>query len=304
MTIHKPIGEAAVPAPARPLASVVIPAHNEARVIQRGLTTILQHAEPGELEIVVVCNGCSDDTAERTRQFGARVRVVETAIRSKTNALNIGDQQVTAFPRFYVDADIQISAGAIRDVAALLGDDSPILVAAPRAVVAYEDRSWPIRAFYRVWTRLPYFSENLIGSGVYAFSRNGRARFDQFPDITADDEFARLTAAPDERRSSSATTFTIHPPRTLHGLVEIMTRARSGMYELQDKFPQLRANNNTNSARSLRVIATSPSMWLDAPVYLGVMLLAKRRAHERLRGGQERSWERDDTSRQSEPPSG
>jgi glycosyltransferase involved in cell wall biosynthesis len=281
-----------------PIASIVIPANNEARVIERGLSAILDGSIPGELEIVVVCNGCSDDTADRARRFGSRVKVLETPTPSKVHALNLGDQHATAFPRFYVDADIQISAGAIRDVAALLRAGSPILVAAPRAVVAYEDRPFLVRAFYRIWTRLPYFSENMIGSGVYAFSREGRARFDQFPEITADDEFARLTVSPQERSASSATTFTIHPPRTIHGLLEIMTRARSGMYEFRDKFPQLTANNNTNPGRSLRVIATSPSMWLDAPIYLGVMSLAKLRAHQRQHQGRTRAWERDDSSRQ------
>ena len=283
---------------ARPIASIVIPANNEARVIERGLAAILDGSLPGEFEIVVVCNGCADDTAERARKFGASVKVVESATPSKIHALNLGDKHVTAFPRFYVDADIQISARAIRDVATLLADDSPILVAAPRAVVAYEDRPFLVRAFYRVWTRLPYFLENMIGSGVYAFSRQGRARFDRFPEITADDEFARLTAAPDERSASTATTFTIHPPRTIHGLLEIMTRARSGMYEFQEKFPDLSANNNTDSGRSLRIIATSPSMWRDAPIYLGIMCLAKLRAHSRLRRGRSQQWERDDSSRQ------
>ena len=281
----------------RSLASVVIPAHNEARVIERGLAAILRDTAPGEVEVVVVCNGCTDDTAARARRFGPGVKVVETPIPSKIHALNLGDRHVSAFPRFYIDADVQLSPGAIRDVASMLGDDSPILVAAPRAVVALEDRPWTIRAFYRVWTRLPYFSETLIGSGVYAFSRKGRARFDQFPDITADDEFARLTATPDERRSSTATTFTIYPPRTLHGLLKIMTRARSGMYELQERLPQLDANNHTTAGRSLRIIATSPSMWLDAPIYLGVMLLAKLRAHQRPGSNPNRTWERDNTSR-------
>jgi len=293
-----PMGNGVIPAPRRTVASIVIPARNEGRVITRGLESILRSAEAGEFEIVVVCNGCTDDTAEQARRFGPAVKVIETPISSKIHALNLGDQHVTAFPRFYVDADIEIPAGAIRDVAVLLRDDSPILVAAPRAVVAYEDRPFLIRAFYRVWTRLPYFCENMIGSGVYAFSRKGRERFAQFPEITADDEFARLTASPAERRSSAATPFTIHPPRTVHGLLEIMTRARSGMYELEQKFPQLGENNQTSSGRTLRIIARTPSMWRDAPVYLGVMMLAKLRAERLLRRGGRPAWQRDDTSRQ------
>jgi glycosyltransferase involved in cell wall biosynthesis len=281
------------------LIAIVIPAHNEGRVIERCLEAILEKAKPGEFEIAVVCNGCKDDTADRARRFEDRgVKVVETPIGSKIHALNLGDKNVTSFPRFYVDADVQLTADAIRDVAALLGDDSPVVVAAPRAVVAYEDRSWMLRAFYRIWTRLPYFSENMVGSGVYAFSRKGRARFDEFPKVTADDEFARHMAAPEERRASTTCTFTIHPPRTVEGLLKIMTRARAASYEFREKFPQMQSHGNTNAARSLRIIATTPSMWVDAPIYLGLMYVAKLRAHKKLRKTGEKAWERDDTSRQ------
>ena len=280
------------------MISVVIPAYNEGAVIERCLTTMLADAKPGELEIIVVCNGCKDDTAARAREFEPRVKVIDTPIGSKIHALNLGDEHATSFPRFYVDADVQLTTQAVRDVAALLGDDSPVLVAAPRAVVAFEDRSPLVRAFYKVWTSLPYFRENMIGSGVYAFSRRGRERFDKFPDIIADDEFARLTAAPHERRASTSATFTIHPPRTLRGVVNINTRARAGNYELRRKFPHLFENANTDAQRSLGIIARSPELWVQAPIYLGVMLLAKLKAHRKLAKRLEKVWERDDSSRQ------
>jgi glycosyltransferase involved in cell wall biosynthesis len=279
------------------VTSIVIPAYNEGAVIERCLTTMLADAKPGELEIVVVCNGCKDDTADRARKFADRVKVVETPVGSKIGALNLGDDHVSSFPRFYVDADVQLTAAAIREVAGLLGDDSPILVAAPRAIVAWEDRPLLVRSFYRVWTSLPYFKKNMIGSGVYAFSRRGRARFDRFPDIISDDEFARLVAAPHERRASESATFTIHPPRTIAGVLAINTRARAGNYELRQKFPEMQSNADTSPSRSLSVIATTPSLWLHAPLYLGVMFLAKLRAHDKLRKRQEKIWERDDTSR-------
>jgi glycosyltransferase involved in cell wall biosynthesis len=280
------------------MISVVVPAYNEGAVIERCLTTMLADAAPGELEIIVVCNGCKDDTAARARKFEPWVKVIDTPIGSKIHALNLGDEHAMSFPRFYVDADVQLTTQAVRDVAALLGDDSPVLVAAPRAVVAFEDRSPLVRAFYKVWTSLPYFRENMIGSGVYAFSRRGRERFGKFPDIIADDEFARLTAAPHERRASESATFTIHPPRTLAGVVNINTRARAGNYELRRKFPHLFENANTDAQRSLGIIARSPELWPHAPIYLGVMLLAKLKAHRKLAKRQEKVWERDDSSRQ------
>lgn len=284
-------------APSSTPIAIVIPAYNEGEVIERCLKAMLADAREGEFEICVVCNGCKDDTAARARRFEPRVKVVETPVGSKIGALNLGDEHVTGFPRFYVDADVQLTAQAIREVAALLGDDSKIVVAAPQAVVAYQDRSPLVRAFYKVWTSLPYFRENMIGSGVYAFSKKGRARFDRFPDVIADDEFARLVASPSERRATKAATFTIHPPRTISGVLLINTRARAGVYELRDKFPEMQRHGNTSSGRTLRILATTPRLWPHAPVYLGVMFLAKLRAQEKLRKRQEKVWERDTSSR-------
>jgi len=279
------------------MISVVIPACNEENVIERCLGTILQDAAPGELEVVVVCNGCSDETAERARGFGDRVRVIETEIASKIQALNLGDEAATGFPRFYVDADIKVTTQAIRDVASLLGDDPSIMAAAPRAEVDYQTRGALVRSFYQVWTSLPYFREAMIGAGVFALSRQGKERLGRFPDIIADDEYARLMFKPDERQCCGHSTFVITPPATLRGVLNIKTRARAGMYELRQKYPDLMRNQNTNAARSLRTIATTPRLWIHSPVYLTVMTLAKVLAHRKLRRNEERYWNRDDTSR-------
>ncbi|MCH9682387.1 MAG: glycosyltransferase [Deltaproteobacteria bacterium] len=278
--------------------SVVIPAYNESTVIERCLRAMLQDAKPGEFEIVVVPNGCSDDTADRARAFGEMVKVVETPVGSKSGALNLGDEHATGFPRMYIDADIVVTTEALRDIAGMLGDDSPVLVAAPRAIIAFEDRPWQVRSFCKVWTSLPYFTEGMIGSGFYAFSRKGRERFDRFPEIIADDGFARLQAAPHERRTSSRSSFTISPPTTLRAIANVMVRVRAGNYELREKFPALFDNETTSASRSLQIIATQPGLWFHAPIYLGVMLYSKLLAHRKLQRKQQSMWERDETARQ------
>lgn len=286
---------------ARRMFSVVIPAYNEAAVIERCLRSMLTGADPGEIDIVVVANGCKDDTAARARAFGPAVTVVETPIGNKIGALNLGDANARYFPRMYIDADIQVGIEALRAVAALLTDDSPVVLAAPQAAFAYEGRPQLVRSFYKVWTSLPYFTENLIGAGFYAFSRRGRERFDKFPDIIGDDAYARVIAGPEERRSLKEFTFTISPPRNLRMVAKIFTRVRAGNYELREKFPELQTNETTNAQRSLRIIAGRPDLWVHAPVYLGVMGYAKLRAHLKLRLGHEKKWERDDSGREPGP---
>ena len=77
---------------ARRSISIIVPAHNEARVIGRCHESMTTGAEPGELEILVVCNGCSDDTASVARRHGPYVQVLESEIASKNAALNLGNQ--------------------------------------------------------------------------------------------------------------------------------------------------------------------------------------------------------------------
>ena len=89
-----------------PLGSVVIPARDEARVIRRTLDALFTDFEPSELEVIVVCNGCADDTARVARASGHPVRVRELRAASKPAALRCADAEATAFPRLYLDADV------------------------------------------------------------------------------------------------------------------------------------------------------------------------------------------------------
>ena len=78
------------------LASVVVPAHNEEAVIGRLLTSLAEGLDGARLEIVVACNGCTDRTADITRDHGAEV--VEVDELSKIAALNAGDAAARAYP--------------------------------------------------------------------------------------------------------------------------------------------------------------------------------------------------------------
>lgn len=79
--------------------SIVIPAHDEAGYIGACLDTILAQDAAVTAEVIVVANGCSDDTAARARAlapaFAARgwtLRVEELAQGGKIGALNHGDR--------------------------------------------------------------------------------------------------------------------------------------------------------------------------------------------------------------------
>jgi glycosyltransferase involved in cell wall biosynthesis len=279
------------------MASVIIPAHNEAAVIQRCLGSLLADAQPNEVSVWVVANACSDKTSELARSFGRGVHVIESPVASKSDALNRGDAAATGFPRFYLDADVVFETPAIRKICEVLKRPG-ILAAAPMTRVNCTGRSWAVRAYYEVWLRLPYCRSGMIGSGVYALSGEGRRRFAQFPNITADDAFVRLHFRPEERVTVSDCTFTITPPKTLSGIIDIKTRSHFGNEELKRLYPHLWENEEVRHKGALLRLALNPLRWPAIGVYLYVKVTTRWRVRQRFRRGEIYKWERDDSSRE------
>jgi len=281
-----------------PLISVVIPAHDEATVIRRCLTALTEGGGPGELEVIVSCNGCHDDTAAIARDFGEPVRVIETDVASKNAALNLGDQAARGFPRFFVDADIVLPLASVRRVAEVLARPD-IHGAAPRMRVDLSQRGWPIRAFYDVWMRTPYVQEEMLGCGVYAISEEGRSRFDAFPDIIADDCFVRLLFSPDEKTSVDDAEFVMTPPETLRSLIHINVRRRVGMDEMNERHPQVTEHEGRRQRGALLRLLAVPRLWPAMAVYLYAKLATVLVYAWKQRRGRHKEWNRDDTSRRA-----
>ena len=77
----------------RPSVSVVVPAYNESKVVAATVRSLLASPYDGPLEIIVVDDGSSDDTAEVARNAFAddsRVTVVRKENGGKSSALNHG----------------------------------------------------------------------------------------------------------------------------------------------------------------------------------------------------------------------
>ncbi len=171
-----------------PLGSVVIPAHNEQAVILSGLDALFEGFADGELDVVVVCNGCTDGTAEVARSSGHRVTVVELQTASKPAALREGDSRATVFPRIYLDADVTMPGSSARAVLERLRS-AGAQAARPPLVYDSTGASAVVRSYYRARSRLPTVMTALWGAGVYGLSAAGRGRFAEFPDLQADDFF-------------------------------------------------------------------------------------------------------------------
>jgi glycosyltransferase involved in cell wall biosynthesis len=274
--------------------SIVIPAHDEEAVIARLLGSLRDRSEDDE--IIVVCDGCSDRTAEIARSF-AGVEVLEQARGGKPSALNTGDRRATRFPRFFVDADIVVTATALHEVAKLMTDG--IEAGAPRCQVDLRLSSWTVRRFYDIWTRLPYFTEGILGSGVVGLSARGRGRFSEFPPVIDDDEFVRRLFGVDERVRRTAGSFTVTAPAWVYPLIRIKTRSRLGIMQL-DRLQGPAHSSTGASGRSVtRNLLTSPRLWPSMAVFVLVRVLVGIRARWRFRRQDFEGWARDESSRLS-----
>ncbi|MEM1109245.1 MAG: glycosyltransferase [Planctomycetota bacterium] len=282
------------------MISVVIPAHNEQAVIARCLESLTARPVARGLEVIVACNGCTDNTAEVARGFGGAVKVVETEVGSKIAGLNLGDAAATGFPRVYLDADVEVSLDAIEKVVDLL-EAGPALAAAPRMNVDLSQSSWAVRAFYKIWLSQPYHGKGMIGGGFYAMSEAGRSRFDTFPDIIADDEFTRSLFSEAERATPDNTNFTIRAPHTLSSLIKVKTRSRLGLYQLRKHRPDLDDNREEKGGPDYNAVLARPTLWPCAAVYVLVNLITRTRAKRQMGSITTYTWERDESSRQHAP---
>ncbi|MDQ7878344.1 glycosyltransferase [Microbacterium sp. QXD-8] len=277
--------------------SIVIPAHDEGAVIDRILGVLCASERRDEFEIVVAANGCTDDTAARARAYDG-VQVVETPEASKIGALQAGDDAASVFPRAYVDADVRIGPDALLALADAL--DAPgIEVASPRLHVDTSGASWLVRQHYRIWELSDYRRSDHIGSGVYALTRAGRARFDAWPDVVADDRFVQQLFAPAERAMLVDHSFSVRSAADMRAHLRRSVRIARGNRELPDRMQHEDAARPSAASRGglARRVAARPGLWVSFAVYCVSWTLPNVLARRDIARARTRTWNRDDTSR-------
>lgn len=277
------------------LGSVVIPAHNEAAVISRCLDALLSGFSVGELEVIVACNGCTDKTAEIVRSGGHPVRVLELDVASKSAALRAAEEMLTAFPRLYLDADVVLAGATARQVLDCLRSGS-VLAARPPIGYNTERSSVLVRSYYRARVQIPAVMNSIWGAGVYGLSERGRARFESYPDVIADDLFVDQQFRPEEIEVVSGPPVIVNAPRQAKDLLRILRRTYQGNWENRSLSSHDTEQHTTTSStvRDLIQLAKAgPIKAMDAAMYTALAALARITMAVAPPVG----WERDNGSR-------
>ncbi len=269
-----------------------MPAYNEAALIKRTLAPLRRAAVDGYIELIVVCNGCTDDTADLARSVPG-ARVLELAQASKPAALNAGDDAATLWPRLYLDADIQISTEAVLAILDRLAHGD-VLVACPDHRYDTRGASALVRSYHRAGSRIPQFKLAMWGAGAYGLNEKGHERLGAFPAVTGDDLYVDTLFNADEKAVVSTDPVVVKTPADTKSLLAILRRSRRAHAELladtQGVGARMRNTSVDTAVTVLRSIR-GPRSAADAAVYLGAKMAG--RFHYR----NSRVWERDESSR-------
>lgn len=282
-----------------PYASVIVPAHNEAQSIQRCLDAILDDPNSDRLDVLVATNGCTDNTAELAEAYGYPVRVLDSPVAGKGAALNMALAATPDVVRIYVDADVEVSPGAMTAIVETM-QRTDALAAAPKLVLDIPNSTRPARLYLETWAKADYFTEGHVGTGLYAISADGHKQIPTFADLFAEDLLPIQRFSRDRRVTATEATFKPLFPQNLPDLLRVQIRQQVGVIEFHE---WLKENGETEALDSLdkawiRKLLRDPRNWPGVALYTPLRLLIQVGAQWKHRFGT-RSWTRDETSRQA-----
>ena len=266
--------------------SVIIPASNEAALIGRCLKALCASDWPpdaGLVQVIVVANGCRDDTATRARAMGPafaergwRLQVIEREQGGKPGALNAGDAAALAGIRVYLDADVTVDRWLLAQLHEALSEDGPRYSSGTVRITAKGAVS---RGYARIWRQVPFMSGGGVpGCGVFAVNAAGRARWQDFPEIISDDTFVRLHFAPSERVGVSAP-YDWPVAEGFGALVRVRRRQDAGVDQIARDYPGLLANDDDRPFPASQKLAMAGSDPFGFALYSAVALVSRLTRH-------------------------
>ncbi len=192
-----------------PFFSVIVPAHNSAEFIRRGLNSIKSQSFD-DCELIVVCDSCTDNTAEIVAGYSDRI--IMTHYGRAGMARNAGLDQATGEWILFMDDDDWYLPGAFEKIVGELAKQNAIDILAygfewKGRGQALQSRS---RIYPAVWNkawRREFIGEERFPDWIHTddlgFARkmHPRARFGFLPEVLYHYEFMRPGSVSDRIRN-------------------------------------------------------------------------------------------------------
>jgi dolichyl-phosphate beta-glucosyltransferase len=170
--------------------SFVIPAYQEERRIGQTIERVSAYLEEHHprSEVILVCDGCSDQTALMARQsfkgFSCQLRVIELPVnRGKGNAVKEGMLAGNGTYLFFTDADLSYAPELTDSFLQQLQDGADIVIAQRQKTVTYSGSGR---------RSLAVLSRAIIGNIILPGIRDTQAGFKGFRNPVAKKLFSRL----------------------------------------------------------------------------------------------------------------
>ncbi|NQX88386.1 MAG: glycosyltransferase [Halioglobus sp.] len=268
--------------------SVIIPAFNEEAVISRTLNALSVNAQYDQIDVIVVCNGCNDNTASIVRDKFPETKVLELEEASKTGAINKGLSEAADGPVLLLDADVSLDIDAARALIASV-DNTDIDAAIGHMRVVIDGASWMVKAFYNIWMLHPYITSGKFAAAI-ALSSGGRRRIGRLPPVIADDTYLRRIIPTDRVVVLPKVHFYVQAPRNVQSLLRVRARVYRGNRQLAIGPHR---EHQKESRGLLSIVTRKPGVWIYLPFYIGITAIAKAMSHSRSHV----KWQRDCSSR-------
>jgi len=278
--------------------SIIIPAHNEVSVLSATLVHMFLDKKLTNCEVIVVCNGCSDNTVEVAEGYvnacqsylkgnSVDFSIIDTEIASKTNAINLGVSRAKYKQVVLLDADILVNGSDIMGLVGLLSERD-VCAAAPKLNFVYKKSSWLVRRYFDLVKHSSYNQKHRL-SNVIALSEKGIKKIGVLPEIIADDEYIRRQFFKTEYQIIDTLAFDFICPKTFFSLLQVLTRVERGNIQLAHLHYLDKSGANSQGFDLIP--------WPSLPVFIFAKVFSVARAKIQFKFGKVRQWERDESNR-------
>lgn len=280
------------------MQSIVIPAHNEQRLLSSTLAYLLADKLLVNSELIIVCNGCIDKTPDVACQFerenktlldtqNIQLSIIETDVASKTNALNLGIDIAQYETTILLDADILVSGGDLVLLASEL-NNRKLLAVSPKIHFVYQQSPWIVKKYFDLVKYSNYNQKHRL-SNVIALSANGIKKLGTLPEVIADDEYIRRQFKDAEYQIIDTLSFDFICPKSLSSLLQVLTRVERGNLQL--------AHHNFTDKSGVKNKGFGQKTWLSLAIFIFAKLFSTVRAKIQFKLGKVKQWERDESNR-------
>lgn len=277
-------------------STIIIAAYNEASIIRATIRSLVENTELNHYQILVICNGCSDNTEDIIRNEFHTVFCYSIPQASKSLAIRYAESLAPGFPRLYLDADIELNAGDAIALIDFAKKQSAAALIVPASKLDTEQSQNTVKRFYRVWYDTPYVQQLGFGAGAYLLNQLGRDRFTDWPELIADDGFIRSQFLKHEIHVLEQYKVKVKAPKDIFSLIKVKARSKRGNIELKRYLDQHNSFRKESKRTTLKHTLQVRSSLCDRLVYLFVNLTALTLAKWQSLIGF-KAWPRDNSNR-------